>query len=148
ISGHGDSGGPIFVNGAVAGVVSYGVDPGEVPDYDGVVESGSFGEWQFDTRVSSYLPFLNPILTPTAASNLVFDMATQALGVQELWVPFLGNIPWADDITIIVQKVGANLQISVTDPLCAQFSGVYFSGPANLVNDLTIRGQPGGHTTV
>lgn len=57
-SSGGDSGGPAFIDGKIAGVSSYGSSP-QTPGVD-VTEPNdtSFGEFFFDTRVSAYLPFI------------------------------------------------------------------------------------------
>lgn len=57
-SSRGDSGGPAFIDGKIAGVSSYGSSP-LTPGVD-VTEPNdtSFGEFFFDTRVSAYLPFI------------------------------------------------------------------------------------------
>jgi len=60
----GDSGGPSFINGAIVGIASYGLDP--VLDRIDVTgfqsNNSSFGEFFVDTRVSAYLGFINETL--------------------------------------------------------------------------------------
>ena len=55
-SATGDSGGPVFVNGAIAGITSFG-QWGFETDFDPDV-IGTWGEVSFDTRVSSFQEFL------------------------------------------------------------------------------------------
>ena len=63
----GDSGGPTFIDGAIAGVTSFGLRPSYFygifsSDIDYALNS-SFGEFAFDTRVSSYTDWIDDILT-------------------------------------------------------------------------------------
>jgi len=57
----GDSGGPSFIRGRIAGIASNGYSP-ETPGVD-VTEANdtSFGEYFFDTRVSAYLDFIEGV---------------------------------------------------------------------------------------
>lgn len=57
-SAPGDSGGPIFINGLVAAVVTGGETPGVPPDVTAGVDS-SFGEFSWDTRVSVYADWID-----------------------------------------------------------------------------------------
>ena len=57
----GDSGGPSFLNGQVAGVTSYGFGFGGVPDVDPGTNS-SFGEISGEARVSFYQDWIDDIL--------------------------------------------------------------------------------------
>ncbi|GAB1543417.1 hypothetical protein NUACC21_60910 [Scytonema sp. NUACC21] len=60
----GDSGGPIFINGLIAGVTSFGLSSssfGISSDIDSEVNS-SFGEFSFDTRVSYYASYIDDVL--------------------------------------------------------------------------------------
>ncbi|MEQ8462871.1 trypsin-like serine protease [Coleofasciculus sp. E1-EBD-02] len=65
-SAPGDSGGPTFIDGAIAGVTSFGLQVsywnGISSDIDYALNS-SFGEFSFDTRVSSYTNWIDDILT-------------------------------------------------------------------------------------
>jgi hypothetical protein len=129
----GDSGGPAFINGQIAGIVSYSsaLGPiGQVPDID-AVSNNSYGEMAVMTQVSSYLPFINATLAATTGYDLVLDMNQQALGVDGA----------TDDVTITARRSGANLQILVNDPNSPKYSGVYFNGPAARIATLTIRGS-------
>ncbi|NRA29400.1 MAG: trypsin-like serine protease [Parvularculaceae bacterium] len=75
-SAPGDSGGPSFIDGMIAGVTSFGLqlatEDGPFGDLDLVLNS-SFGELMGDARVSAGLPFINsflvaePIPVPAAA---------------------------------------------------------------------------------
>ncbi len=62
-TGSGDSGGPSFIAGKIAGISSWGYSdrgffPGNIADIDGVDDNGSFGEVFGDTRVSFYAPWI------------------------------------------------------------------------------------------
>jgi len=62
-SARGDSGGPTFINGQIAGVVSGGATYST--DNNGKTDS-SFGELSFDTRVSYYASFIDSIVGTTS----------------------------------------------------------------------------------
>lgn len=71
----GDSGGPIFLNGKIAGFTSWGVggDNGITTDIDNITNS-SFGEISVDTRVSFYKDWIERILNTkvgNAANNTI-----------------------------------------------------------------------------
>ena len=55
----GDSGGPSFLHGRIAGIHSFTGWPGSPPDIDGLLFNSSFGELGADTRVSSYAGFID-----------------------------------------------------------------------------------------
>lgn len=63
-SAPGDSGGPIFINGLIAGITNFGESSsffGIPSDIDSELNS-SFGEFSFDTRVSSYASYIDDVL--------------------------------------------------------------------------------------
>ena len=62
----GDSGGPAFINGKIAGVTSSGIgkNAGVTTDVDAVTNS-SFGEFSFDNRVSTYANWIDGIVNNT-----------------------------------------------------------------------------------
>ena len=60
LSAPGDSGGPTFIDGYIAGVTSYGYRLSG-SDIDGGLNS-SFGEFGADTRVSSYINWIDEVL--------------------------------------------------------------------------------------
>ncbi|WP_413166437.1 trypsin-like serine protease [Capilliphycus salinus ALCB114379] len=71
----GDSGSPIFINGLIAGITSGGTCVGfdfvnfncsSPPDVDNVVNA-SFGEFGFDTRVSTYASYIDDVLAGNIA---------------------------------------------------------------------------------
>jgi len=66
MSAPGDSGGPTFIDGKIAGITSYGVtlayDDGSTSDVLSGVNN-SFGEFGGDTRVSFYQSFINNVLS-------------------------------------------------------------------------------------
>ncbi|MCV0401814.1 MAG: S1 family peptidase [Nitrosopumilus sp.] len=61
-SASGDSGGPAIYNGNIIGITSYGVtltfNDGTTSDVNGILDS-SFGEFSGDTRVSTYVAFID-----------------------------------------------------------------------------------------
>lgn len=68
----GDSGGPTFINGQVAGITSYGMrmayddplaDPLTTSDIDSVLNS-SYGEFAVDTRVAYYAQWIDSVVVP------------------------------------------------------------------------------------
>lgn len=71
----GDSGGPGFIDGKIAGITSFGISYltffGEL---DGVLNSG-FGEWSGDARVSAALAFIDEF-TPVPVPAAVWMFAT------------------------------------------------------------------------
>ena len=61
--GEGDSGGPCFINGEIAGVTDYGLTlAGAWNVHPGVVD-GSYGEFSVDTNVSDYATWINSIIS-------------------------------------------------------------------------------------
>ncbi len=58
----GDSGGPVFIDGLIAGVTSYGFSPGVPPDVLAGTNA-SFGEFAGDTRVSIFADWIDNILS-------------------------------------------------------------------------------------
>jgi hypothetical protein len=72
LSGPGDSGGPTFIGGAIAGVVSFGtrlftVDAAgdfEATTDETVFVDGTFGEFGVDTRVAFYADFVDSVTQP------------------------------------------------------------------------------------
>jgi secreted trypsin-like serine protease len=58
----GDSGGPGFINNLIAGISSFNAETRVVPSdiFSGL--NGSFGEFSFDTRVSSYASYIDDVL--------------------------------------------------------------------------------------
>ena len=89
-SASGDSGAPVFIDGAIAGIVSFGgmeFDGDLLPDVD-----GTWGELGFDTRVSSFQPFLTDatdgqiVFVPEPHSGLLlFAGLIAAVGFPRLW---------------------------------------------------------------
>ncbi|MBO9998613.1 MAG: trypsin-like serine protease [Cyanobacteria bacterium SID2] len=75
-SSRGDSGGPSFIDGKIAGIVSYGLSP-ITPGVDVTEENDtSFGEFFADTRVSAYLPFIGgSIAESNSGPNLITGTA-------------------------------------------------------------------------
>lgn len=63
----GDSGGPSFIDGKIAGIASYGLSP-VTPGVDVTPENDtSFGEFFGDTRVSAYLSFIGGAIATSNA---------------------------------------------------------------------------------
>ncbi len=75
----GDSGGPSFINDAIAGIASYGLDPAiDRVDFTGFQSNNSsFGEFFVDTRVSAYLGFINETLALANAGPTVENGTTR-----------------------------------------------------------------------
>ena len=71
-SSSGDSGGPSFINGQIAGIVSYGFSP-TTPGVD-VTDANdtSFGEIFADTRVSAYQGWIDTTLAESNSGNDTF----------------------------------------------------------------------------
>lgn len=71
----GDSGGPTFVDGKIAGIVSYGISTLALPDITPAVD-GTFGEFDLDTRVSYFASWIDsivnmpPVLAPIPAKSV------------------------------------------------------------------------------
>ncbi|MEM1425640.1 MAG: trypsin-like serine protease [Cyanobacteria bacterium P01_H01_bin.130] len=71
-SSSGDSGGPGFINGQIAGIVSYGFRP-LTPGVDVTDDNDtSFGEIFADTRVSAYAGWIDTTLAQSNAGNDLF----------------------------------------------------------------------------
>lgn len=82
MSALGDSGGPVLIDGAIAGITSYGLRLftlfGDTSDVDGVLNS-SFGEFGVDMRVSYYADFIYGVLGVSAPGGSVPAPAPLAL---------------------------------------------------------------------
>jgi secreted trypsin-like serine protease len=63
LAASGDSGGPTFIDGAIAGVTSFTLGSFFPVDID-PFNNRSFGEFGFDTRVSTYASWVDGILSP------------------------------------------------------------------------------------
>ena len=88
----GDSGGPIFLDGAIAGITSFGLsrEDGVLSDYTPADDS-SWGEIALDTRVSFYRDFLTAatdgqavFVVPEPGTLLLLSMATLCLSLWRL----------------------------------------------------------------
>jgi hypothetical protein len=112
---HGDSGGPNFINGKIAGVNSYLWENGS-----GQPEA-NFGEHAFSTRVSAFAGWIDA----TTADNydLLLDMNQQLVG---------GN-GTAD--TIVFDIIGSQLTVRVNGKL-------YHSDALSRIHSITINGSP------
>lgn len=79
-SAGGDSGGPGFIDGKIAGITSLGLAwGGFFGDIDGTLNS-SFGEFAGDARVSMGLPFIESFLTPIPVPGAVWFFASALAG--------------------------------------------------------------------
>lgn len=58
----GDSGGPTFINGLIAGIISDGIRYPFPSETDNIPYNSSFGEIGFDTRVSYYASYVDDVL--------------------------------------------------------------------------------------
>ncbi|TAF50501.1 MAG: hypothetical protein EAZ61_12590, partial [Oscillatoriales cyanobacterium] len=79
----GDSGGPAFIDGKIAGVASYGISTGADIDFvsaDAAKDSNntSFGELFADVRVSSYLGWIGTTLAQSRSGNDTMTGTTRA----------------------------------------------------------------------
>ena len=63
----GDSGGPAFIGGKIAGVASYGFS--STPDIDNPTNNTSFGEYFADTRVSAYAGYIAQTLATSRGGD-------------------------------------------------------------------------------
>jgi len=121
MSSQGDSGGPTFINGQIAGVTSYGLRLtnflGRTSDIDSELNS-SFGEFGIDTRVSFYADWIDANLSiapPFIAGDLNGD-------------GFVG----IDDLNLVLNRWNQNVSIPV--PLAGDPSGDGFVG----IDDLNV----------
>ncbi|NET35623.1 MAG: trypsin-like serine protease [Cyanothece sp. SIO1E1] len=89
-SSTGDSGGPTFIDGKIAGITSYGFSPlnAEI-DVNHEVGDASFGEYAVDTRVSAYAEYIDQVLAGNSAHN-VHEMGSVVL-LETSWLMLLGN---------------------------------------------------------
>ncbi len=133
----GDSGGPLFIDGRIAGVFSeFGTIGNRPPDLDGIRNNATFGEINWATRVSSNLNgFINPTVN-AGAYDLVLDMTTQVLGRSRV----------GDKVTITARRNGLNLELAVSGPNLDGYDGLYYSAPAAGIRSLTIRGSDDDET--
>ncbi len=66
----GDSGGPVFIDGKIAGITSYGFSPGTKGiDVDNISGNSNFGEYSVDTRISAYASYIDEILNRSALKH-------------------------------------------------------------------------------
>ena len=137
-SAPGDSGGPTFINGQVAGIVSYGL--GNISSDVDQETNSSFGELSVDTRVSAYAEWVDNITGKSVSGDLVStdfngDADVDILwhnnknGKNQLWL--MDDIQPAD--TINLPKRGKNWQIVGAGD---------FNGDANV--DILWRNQTNG----
>jgi hypothetical protein len=110
----GDSGGPTFINGRIAGVSSFLItgnilEPGDCgigsvdpsANSTGNCTDGSFGEIGGDARVSSYLSFLNPFVLGQRdifgqfLTTLPTDFVSNAIPEPETWAMMLVGFGFA-----------------------------------------------------
>lgn len=94
LSGPGDSGGPSFIDGRIAGITSYAVrlfrENGSSSDLTPLLDS-SFGEFGGDTRVSAYLDWIHAAMVPepppalSLAAGLLVLLAGKALRRPGRW---------------------------------------------------------------
>ena len=79
-SASGDSGGPIFIDGKIAGVTSWGFTPGTPPDVLSGVNS-SFGEFSSDARVSINAAWIDSIVGDPALRGPTVDSISPDVGL-------------------------------------------------------------------
>lgn len=89
IAAPGDSGGPTFIDGLIAGITSGGTCTGfdfsnfncsTPPDIDGVANA-SFGEFGFDTRVSTYATYIDDVIAGNIAPTKTVPEPNTIFGV-------------------------------------------------------------------
>lgn len=94
----GDSGGPTFVDGRIAGITSFGLgkDRGVTTDVDDETNS-SFGEFSFDTRVSAYADWIDGVLNGTidAVEGPANDRFADRETLEGISVTVTGSNRWA-----------------------------------------------------
>src|SRR5262249_38017201 len=113
--GGGDSGGPAFLGGAIAGLTSTGTGNDSFGTIDTFTRTSYFASWIDNSKKGHY--------------DLVLDMKKKGLGVD-------GAV---QNITILAQRNGPNLELRVNAPN-PTFTGLYYSAPAADIDSLTIRG--------
>ncbi len=86
-SSSGDSGGPAFINGRLAGISSTGMEPGtegiDVTDENDT----SFGEYFFDTRVSAFADYIDQVIGGQAVGEATIgenNVGQTAMGEQSI----------------------------------------------------------------
>jgi hypothetical protein len=140
----GDSGSPVFVGDAIAGV-EYAITPYGTPQ-------GKFGDKVWVNRSSVILSGLvTPQVDLAGTYDLVLDMYQQTYGRSGPGMVAKGGVGPAagapEDITITAARAGDNLQLSVAGPDPA-LNGVYYSAPVAGIKSLTIRGSNDNETIV
>ena len=85
-SAPGDSGGPTFIDGKIAGITSYGFgkNSGVKTDVDSSTNS-SFGEFSIDTRVSAYTNWIDQILNSSTSNSASSHDFNQDGNTDILW---------------------------------------------------------------
>lgn len=83
MSAPGDSGGPSFSNSVITGVTSYGItleyNDGSASDINAILDS-SFGEFSGDTRVSSYVSFVDSLVPQVFCGRQISSFAAVIMG--------------------------------------------------------------------
>lgn len=83
-SAPGDSGGPTFIGGLIAGVTSYGFGFtcfDGTPDVNCGITDSSFGEMSVDTRVSAYAGWVDSVITPVPEPASIALVLVGGLGL-------------------------------------------------------------------
>jgi hypothetical protein len=146
LSARGDSGGPGFIfnnnEWQITTVVSFTEGP-PAQDINTYVDNAgnerrdnSFGEINAETFANAHAAgFINPTLAGNF--DLVLDMNQQVLG----------NDGLTENLTIIVRRNGANLEIEVVNNSTpGAFAGIYYSAPLATIQSLTLRGSGDNET--
>ncbi len=110
-SSHGDSGGPAFINGQIAGVVSGGVEYAPA-DSDDITFNVSYGTVGFHTRVSAYADWIDMIAQSTSGEFLVNDVPLDPATGEPL---ASGNQKWSS----VALDADGDFAITWTDELRA-----------------------------
>jgi hypothetical protein len=134
----GDSGGPFFINGLIAAVVSRG---------DTAIQADTkWGDVTVGTRVAAYRSWIDSVATQgpggTSAYDVVLDMQYQVYG--QAGTP-------GENLTITAKNEGGYLELFVTGPDAkwdtdSRYNGLYYKAPANNIKSLTLRGTDDNET--
>ncbi len=140
ITWKGDSGGPLFLDGRISGIVSFADANYSAFDYDSVNDNSTFGEVKDVTRVSDFTAFIDANTT-SPAYDLVLDMNTQVQGQDSA----------ADDI--VARVAGANLELLINGQVVhsdalSRIKSLTIKGSDKDVDNVTIEGNLGIPTTV
>jgi hypothetical protein len=107
----GDSGGPNFIDGKIAGITSFYQNNGSSTDLR-TDRGGSFGDTAGDTRVSMYVSWINDQITALKKTNVFNDYSSGAIDKYQLTAHLLAERPNFDVLLNTVSVQGAASQFS------------------------------------